>query len=403
MTATASRRDSVASSARSAATSYYLLVAATTILAVVGLAMVLSSSSIYSIRQTDGNPYQLFLIQAAAMVVGLVALVIGSRVSVKTWKRLAPLALFASIGLLGLVYFIGSASGGNKNWLPIGPITIQPSEIGKLAIALYLGVVLSTFRNELTTLKRALVPGGIGAGAILALVLLGHDMGTAIVMVLMIAAAYWVAGLPTRFFALGAVVGGIGAVMLLNIGESRLDRIGTFLSDTCDVQGDCMQTTHGTWALASGGLWGLGPGMSREKWGGLPAADNDFIFAVLGEEYGLIGTLLVLVAFAMVLIAVTRIISRSTDPFVQIASAALGMWIVGQACINIAVVVGLAPVTGVPLPMVSSGGSSLVMSLVALGVLMCFARNEPGAQEAFAARPSVVKRSITVLSRGRRG
>jgi cell division protein FtsW len=403
MTATASRRDSVASPARSAATSYYLLVAATTILAVVGLAMVLSSSSIYSIRQTDGNPYQLFLIQAAAMVVGLVALAIGSRVSVKTWKRLAPLALFASIGLLGLVYFIGSASGGNKNWLPIGPITIQPSEIGKLAIALYLGVVLSTFRNELTTLKRALVPGGIGAGAILALVLLGHDMGTAIVMVLMIAAAYWVAGLPTRFFALGAVVGGIGAVMLLNIGESRLDRIGTFLSDTCDVQGDCMQTTHGTWALASGGLWGLGPGMSREKWGGLPAADNDFIFAVLGEEYGLIGTLLVLVAFAMVLIAVTRIISRSTDPFVQIASAALGMWIVGQACINIAVVVGLAPVTGVPLPMVSSGGSSLVMSLVALGVLMCFARNEPGAQEAFAARPSVVKRSITVLSRGRRG
>jgi len=403
MTATASRRDAVSESARSVVTSYYLLVAATAILSLVGLAMVLSSSTIYSIRQTDGNPYALFMVQAVAMIVGLVALAIGSRFSPKTWKRLAPWVMFVAIGLLVLVYLFGEESGGNKNWLPVGPVTIQPSEIGKLGIALYLGVVLATFRNELTTLKRALVPGGIGAGIVLGLVLLGHDMGTAIVMVLMIVAAYWVAGLPARFFGLFAIVGGIGGAILLNIGDTRLARISTFLSDTCDIQGDCQQTTHGTWALASGGLWGLGPGMSREKWGGLPAADNDFIFAVLGEEYGLVGTLLVLVAFAMIVIAVTRIISRSRDPFVQIAAAGMGVWIVGQACINIAVVVGLAPVTGVPLPLVSSGGSSLIMSLSALGVLMAFARHEPGAQEAFAARPSLIKRSMTVMSRGRRG
>jgi len=403
MTATASRRESVAASARSAATSYYLLVAATTILAVVGLAMVLSSSSIYSIRQTDGNPYALFMVQAVAMVVGLVSLAIGSRLSVRTWKRLAPWVLFTSLGLLLLVVTSGIAYGGNKNWLAVAGVTIQPSEIGKLGIALYLGVVLSTFRNELTNLKRALVPGGIGAGAVLGLVLVGKDMGTAMVMVLMIVAAYWVAGLPARFFGLFAIVGGIGGIILLNMGTTRLTRINTFFSDTCDIQGDCQQATHGTWALASGGLWGLGPGMSREKWGGLPAADNDFIFAVLGEEYGLIGTLLVIAAFAMILIAVTRIISRSRDPFIQITAGAIGMWIVGQASVNIAVVVGLAPITGVPLPLVSSGGSSLIMSLVALGVLMSFARSEPGAKEAFAARPSVVRRSLTVMSRGRRG
>ncbi|WP_430867019.1 FtsW/RodA/SpoVE family cell cycle protein [Demequina aurantiaca] len=403
MTATASKRDASASSIRSAATSYYLLVAATTILAVIGLAMVLSSSSILSIKQTDGNPYALFMIQAAAMTVGLVALIIGSRLSVKTWKRLAPVVLLGSLVLLVLVYLVGSASGGNKNWLPIGPVTIQPSEIGKLAIALYLGVVLSTFRNELTSLKRALVPGGIGAGAVLILVLAGHDMGTAMVMALMIAAAYWVAGLPARFFGLFAIVGGVGVMYLLQQGTSRMARINTFFSDTCDVQGDCQQTTHAEWALASGGLWGLGPGMSREKWGGLPVADSDFIFAVLGEEYGIVGTLLVLAAFAMIVVAVTRIVSRSRDPFVQIAGAAIGFWIVGQACLNIAVVIGLAPPTGVPLPILSSGGSSLIMSMTAIGVLMAFARNEPGAQQAFAARSSVIKRSLTVLSRGRRG
>ncbi|WP_062207912.1 FtsW/RodA/SpoVE family cell cycle protein [Demequina oxidasica] len=404
MTATASKRDAAASPTRSAATSYYLLVAATTILVVLGLAMVLSSSSILSIRQTDGNPYALFMVQAMAMAVGLVALIIGSRLSVKMWKRLAPWILFGSIALLMLVYVAGTSSGGNKNWLKVGPITMQPSEIGKLGIALYLGVVLATFRNELTNLKRALVPGGIGAGIVLALVLAGHDMGTAMVMAMMIAAAYWVAGLPARFFGLFAVLGGVGILALVNIGDTRLDRIQTFLEpEGCDIQAACQQTTHGTWALASGGLWGLGPGMSREKWGGLPAADNDFIFAVLGEEYGLIGTVLVLLAFAMIVIAVTRIVSRSRDPFVQIAGAAIGVWIVGQACVNIAVVVGLAPVTGVPLPIVSSGGSSLIMSMTALGVLMAFARHEPGAQEAFAARPSVIKRSLTVLSRGRRG
>jgi cell division protein FtsW len=143
--------------------------------------------------------------------------------------------------------------------------------------------------------------------------------------------------------------------------------------------------------------------MSREKWGYLPAADNDFIFAILGEEFGLIGTLLVLVALAMIVIAVSRIVRRHRDPFAQIAAAAIGAWVVGQAFINIAVVLELLPVTGVPLPLVSSGGSSLVMSLAGLGVLMAFARTEPGAQEVFKARSSVVRRSMAVLAGARRG
>lgn len=403
MTATASRPDSRTSAWNSPATSYYLLVAATGILLLVGLAVVLSSSSILSIRHEDGNPYTLFFVQLGALAVGLTCLVLGSRMPSTWWKRAAPLVLGASIFLLILVPFVGEESGGNRNWVAIGPVTMQPSEVAKLGLALYLGVVLATFRHELTTVRRILVPGGIATAVVLALVLAGKDMGTAIVVLVLAAAAYWVAGLPLRFFVTGAIILAGVMTMLVFAADSRLKRLTVWLSPSCDPTDECLQQTHGTWALATGGLWGLGPGMSREKWGYLPAADNDFIFAIVGEEFGLIGTLLVLIAFGMLIVAINRIVQRHRDPFVKIAAAAIGAWIVGQALINIAVVLELLPVTGVPLPLVSSGGSSLVMTLAGIGVLMSFARSEPGAAEAFAARPSVVHRSIAVLSRGRRG
>jgi len=364
---------------------------------------VLSSSSISSIRK-DGNAWSLFLIQLVALLVGVLAMAIGSRFSVAGWKHLAPWILYISVGLLIVVMTNGYASGGNKNWIRVGPITVQPSEFAKLGLALFLGVVLARFRHELTTLKRILVPGGIAAAGVLALVLAGRDMGTAVVISLLVAAAFWVAGVPVRFFVMAAVPAVAGAALLVIEGVSRSTRIGVWLDpSTCDPQDTCLQSIHGTWALASGGLWGLGPGMSREKWGYLPAADNDFIFAIIGEEFGLIGTLLVLLAFAMMVIAVSRIVRRHRDPFVKIATAGIGAWIIGQAFINIAVVLELLPVTGVPLPLVSSGGSSLVMSLAAIGALMAFARSEPGAKEAFAARPSVMRRYVTVVSRWRRG
>ena len=408
MTATAATKPhTMASAWKSPAATYYLLAASAGILLIVGLASVLSSSSISSLRETDGNPYALFIIQLAAFCVGFVALVFGSRLPVVAWKRLAPGVLFASIGLLMLVLTGGISSGGNRNWIKVGLVTFQPSEVAKLGLALYLGVVLSTFRKKLTTWKQILVPGGIASGVVLGLVLAGRDMGTAIVLSIIVVAAYWIAGVPVRFFGMAAVAFGIGVMLLLvngSNGSSRSGRISAWLNpETCDIKGACMQTTHGLWALASGGIWGLGPGMSREKWGGLPVPDSDFIFAIIGEEFGLIGTLLVLFAFVMMIVAVNRIVHRARDPFVQIAGGAIGAWLICQACINIAVVIGLLPVTGLPLPLVSSGGSSLIASMAAVGVLMSFARAEPGAPEAFAARPSVVRRSITVLSRGRRG
>jgi cell division protein FtsW len=387
----------------SPAASYYLLLASTSILLLLGIAVVLSSSSIVSIRHENGNPWALFFIQLAALVAGVAAMAVGSRFSVVGWKRLAPWVLYAAIAMLVIVMTSGIASGGNRNWVGVGPITVQPSEMAKLGLALYLGIVLGTFRKRLTTFKQIMVPGGVASLIVLGLVLAGKDMGTAIVVVILVAAAFWVAGLPLRFFAIGAVAAAVAGIVLVNAADSRMKRILVWMSSDCDPTSTCYQQTHGTWALASGGLWGLGPGMSREKWGYLPAADNDFIFAILGEEFGLIGTLLVLVALTMLVIAVSRIVRRHRDPFVQITAAALGAWIIGQAFINIAVVLDLLPVTGVPLPLVSSGGSSLVMSLAGMGALMAFARSEPGAREAFAARPSVMRRYVAVIARGRRG
>lgn len=387
----------------SAVTSYYLLAFATAILVLLGLAVVLSSSSIYSIRQQGGNPYTLFTVQLAALAVGVVALVLGSRMPVKWWKRIGPLVLLAAFALLALTMVVGISSGGNRNWIPLGPVTIQPSEIAKLGLALYLGAVLGMFRTKLTNLRAIMLPGGLVTLAVLGFVLAGGDMGTAIILVLVAVAAFWVAGMPLRFFGLIAVALSVGAVILLFAAESRVARLTAFLSPDCDPTDACYQQTHGTWALATGGLWGLGPGMSREKWGYLPAADNDFIFAIVGEEFGLFGTLLVLFAFGMIAVAVNRIVQRHPDPFVKISAAALGAWLVGQALINMGVVLELLPVAGVPLPLISSGGTSLVMSLAAIGVLMAYARSEPGAPEAFSARPSVVRKSIAVLSGGRIG
>ncbi|WP_062134650.1 FtsW/RodA/SpoVE family cell cycle protein [Demequina aestuarii] len=404
MTTTASRRTERTAPSGSPVTTYYLLAVASAMLVVVGLAVVLSSTANISLQKPNGNPFTLFMIQAAALVIGLTALVIGSRMPVTFWKRTAVPILGTAIVLLFAVGLVGEASGGNKNWIRLGSVTFQPSEVAKLGLALFLGVALAVSRRELTSLRSLIAPAGLAVAIVLSLVLWGRDMGTAMVIALMVAAAYWVAGLPLRYFAMGAVAAVIGAAVLLTQADSRGSRIDAWLNpETADPQGAGLQSLHGAWALATGGLWGLGPGMSREKWGYLPVADSDFIFAIIGEEYGLVGTLLMLVAFGMVAVAVNRLVHRHKDPFVQIAAAGIGAWIVGQACINIAVVIGLAPVTGVPLPLVSSGGSSLIVSLAAIGVLMAFARREPGAPEAFAARPSVVKKSIAVIARGRRG
>lgn len=387
----------------SAVASYYLIAGSAAILVALGLVMVLSSSSVSALSATEGaSPYGIFLNQARFALIGLPLAWVASRLPVRAYKRCAWPALVAALGLQALVPIFGRTVNGNQNWLPIAGQSVQPSEMAKLALAIWLGVVLARKRPLLHRPSHVLVPGVLVALATIGLVLLGHDLGTALILIVLVAGAFFVAGVPMRFFAVGLVVAGLVVVQLAQMGDSRMRRINAFFSSDCDTQNECYQTARGMFGLASGGLTGIGLGESREKWSYLPMAHNDFIFAILGEELGLLGTLLVLGLFGVLAFALTRVVRRHTDPFVQITTGAIGAWVLGQALINIAVVIGLLPVIGVPLPLVSAGGSALVTTMVAVGVVLSFARNEPGAAEALAARPGAVRRSLAVLGLSRR-
>ncbi|MGV8965453.1 MAG: putative lipid II flippase FtsW [Cellulomonas sp.] len=385
----------------SVVTSYYVLTGATAILVVLGLVMVLSSSSVESLA-ADKSPYTEFLKQARFALIGLPLLWVASRLPLRFYKAAGWPLLGGAVILQLMVSFFGITTNGNRNWLPIGPIVVQPAEFAKLALALWIGVVLARKQSLLHEWRHAVIPL-FPAGVVLALVLVGKDLGTALVLILLIAGAMFIAGVPLRVFAVGGLVAGAGIAVLTLTSGNRVGRISCWLSNTCDVTDAGYQTLHGTWGLATGGWWGLGLGESREKWSYLPAAQNDFIFAIIGEELGLVGTLLVLVLFALLAAAMSRVIRRHPDPFVKITTAAIAFWIIGQALVNIAVVIGLAPVIGVPLPLVSAGGSALITSMAALGIVISFARAEPGASQALAARPGVVRRSLAVIGRARPG
>ncbi|WP_250446264.1 putative lipid II flippase FtsW [Actinotalea sp. C106] len=387
-----------------AVSSYYLLLGATVLLVVIGLVMVLSSSSVTSL--SGGNsPYAVFLNQAQFALIGLPLAWLASRLPVRFYQRVAWPALGVAVVLQSLVFTgLGREQGGNRNWLYLpGGQTMQPSELAKLALAIWLALVLARKRALIHRWLHVLIPGVLGAAAVLGLVLLGKDLGTAMIMMMLVAGALFVAGVPLRMFA---VAGGLVALLVLQMvqdGSSRTRRIEAHFSAECDVTNECYQTLRGLYGLASGGLTGVGLGESTEKWSYLPEAHNDFIFAIIGEELGLLGTVLVVALFGVLAVGMTRVIRRHTDPFVQIATGAIATWVLGQAIVNIAVVIGLLPVIGVPLPLVSAGGSALVTTMLAIGVVLSFARAEPGAAEALAARPGVVRRSLAVLSRGSRG
>ncbi|MBO3084321.1 putative lipid II flippase FtsW [Cellulomonas fengjieae] len=414
MTATDSRPDVRGSAApgtpggsllgqwNSAVTSYYVLVGATALLLVIGLVMVLSSSSVESLDDGD-SPYAVFLDQAKYALIGLPVLFGLSRMPVRFFQKVAWPALGLAIVFQLMVFVpgLGCGTGGNRNWVCLPGFSAQPSETIKLALAIWLGAVLTRKLTLLREWKHALIPAVPVAGLAIAVVLAGRDLGTALVLIMLVAGALFVAGVPMRMFGLAGIIGGGLAGLLTVTSDNRTDRIKSWLSDECDAASSCYQTLHGGWGLASGGWGGLGLGESREKWSYLPAAHNDFIFAILGEELGLIGTLLVLGLFGLLAFAMIRVIRRHRDPFVQITTGAILCWIIGQALVNIAVVIGLAPVIGIPLPLVSAGGSALIMTMAALGVLIAFARSEPGAAEALAARPGVVRRSLAVIGRSR--
>ena len=357
---------------------YHVLLGSTLLLLVLGVAMVLSASTVESYR-VFGSAYTLWLRQVMFAVVGVVALFLASRMSVAWWRRFAYPLLVFSIASLAIVLVIGHSVAGQKNWIEIaGPFRFQPSEFAKLAIVLWGADLMARKQDLLDQWKHLIIPLVPVVGAILLLILLEGDLGTALVMVPMLAAILYVNGAPARLFVAGGALV-LGGVALLSMGHSyRLGRFAAWLDPNADAMGTGWQILQGKSALGGGGWFGVGLGASREKWDWLPEAHTDFIYAVVGEELGVVGSLLVIALFAAIGVAGLRLARRTTDPFVRTASAASVAWLLTQALLNIGAVLQLIPITGIPLPLVSYGGSSLVPTLVVLGMLMSFARAEAG-------------------------
>ncbi|PRX98487.1 putative lipid II flippase FtsW [Allonocardiopsis opalescens] len=387
-------------------TSYYLILGCTALLVALGLLMVLSASMIEQLRDT-GSPYSLVTTQAMAACIGLPLMLVAAQLPPRAFRPLAGPALLVAILALIAVLFIGeSYNTGATQWLEIGGMTVQPSEPAKFAFALW-GANLLARKEELRQLtewRHLLIPLLPGAGAVVMLVILGGDLGTACILLVIFLALLWVVGAPAKLFV--GMLGLVGLLVGLMVVAApyRMSRFTSFLNPEADPTGTGYQAVRGLYALGSGGLLGVGIGGSREKWGVFPHTESDFIFAIIGEEFGLLGTLLVIGLIGLMGYAGLRVATRATDLFTRLAATAITAWIVFQALVNIGAVINLLPITGVPLPLVSYGGSSLVSTMVAVGMLLAFAKREPGARQALAARgPGPARRALSWLGLEVRG
>jgi cell division protein FtsW len=380
--------------------SYYLLVSSAGLLLVIGLTMVFSATSVEA-YVADGNAFTQIQKQALLAAVGLVGFWLCQRLPVRTYRAVARPALIVAFVLVGLLDFLSllAQAGVLENpkfgplradelWLYLGPVQVQPSEFAKLALALWVADVLVRKGEQAGAwreLSRPLFPV-VG----LLLVLVGYnDLGTMLCLLVLFVGMLWAAGVRLRIFGAMAVTAlvGIAALILLPGNQYRYARIDGFLHPELSQLGDGYQVREGLFAIANGGWFGVGLGEGRLKWGWLPNGHNDFIFAVIAEELGVMGCALVLTLFGVLAYAGLRIARRVTNPFRRLVAAGIVALIVGQATINIAGVVGLMPVTGLPLPLISDGGSALLVTLAMIGVLASFARAEPDAARALHARP----------------
>jgi cell division protein FtsW len=341
------------------------------VLNLIGLLMVLSASSVHAL-QAYGSSWIFFKRQVMWVLAGGVGLVLAARVDYRNWRRLAVPMLGVTVVLLLLVLMpgFGVAVNGSSRWLRAGPLSLQPSEIGKLALILFAAGLLSARADRMgeprVTMRPVLVVFGL-----LALLVMGQpDMGTTIVLSVIAFTVIFVSGTPMLPLA---KIG--GSFLVLGYLAARLEpyrwaRMASFRDPFADVANSGYQLAQSLVGLGTGGLTGLGLGASRAKWGFLPNAHTDFIFAILGEEFGMVGSVLVVLLFLAFAVIGVRIALRAPDRFGALVAAGITAWVAGQAFLNIGVVVGALPVTGVPLPFLSFGGSSLVFTMVATGILL---------------------------------
>ncbi len=350
---------------------YVMLLLVVGALTVLGLVMVLSASSVQALR-TQGSSWYFFNRQLAWVALGAAALVATSRVDYRRWRKVAVPVLGVSMAMMVLVLVpgVGIRVSGSSRWLGVGPFRLQPSELAKLGLLLFSADLLAR-RSELIADWRQTTRPVVGFFlAVAVLLLLQPDLGTTLVTGTIVFGVLFLAGTPVTWVAGLASAAGAVTLVLARVEPYRWRRMTSFLNPFADAANTGYQAAQGRIALANGGLTGVGLGQSRAKWGFLPAAHTDFIFAILGEELGLAGSLTILSLFATFTYLGARAAFRAPDRFGFLLAGGITAWIVGQAAINIGAVVGLLPITGVPLPFVSSGGSSLVPIMAAMGMLL---------------------------------
>jgi cell division protein FtsW len=378
--------------------SYYLVLGCALLLLGVGLMMVFSTSTAYDLDQRL-PPYSMFEKQLLGAAGGLLLMLLAAKSPPRMFRAFAYPLLLAAVGGLMLVLLFGHEVDGAKRWIGVAGTQVQPSEFAKLALVIWGADLLARKEKlkQLTDWRHIVVPLLPGAALMCMLVMIGKDLGTTFLLSVIFLALLWVIGAPAKLIIGMVALMLFALLMLVAAHPYEWARISGFLSShspSCRSL-TCYQLVQGKDALGSGGLFGVGSGASRGKWGWVPNSPTDFIFAILGEELGLVGTLCVVVLYGGLAFAGFRIARRVPDTFARLCAGTITVWLTAQALVNMGAVLGLLPITGVPLPLISAGVSSLIVTLVAIGMLMSFARSEPGAAQALAVSAPGVGRRLT--------
>jgi cell division protein FtsW len=358
-----------------ARTTIALLLAPTAILTVAGLVMVLSASSV-SAYTTYGSSFWFFNRHAVYAVAGVGVLVLTARMRYTAWLRLSLPLLTITVVLLLLALHpaAGSSANGASRWIDLGPLTLQPSELAKLALVAFSATILARKWRRLDDPAHLAIPLAPVVLLVAGIVIMQRDLGTTVILCGTVLLLLFVAGVRLRYLAASALVGVLASGILI-LGEGyRRTRFLAFLHPWADAQSTGYQLIQGYIALGSGGWFGVGLGASRQKWQYVPNAHTDFIFAIIGEELGFFTALVVLALFAVLVYAGVRVAVRAPDTFGRLLAAGITSWIGLQALVNLGAVTGLLPITGVPLPFLSFGGSALLVTLAGVGVLVSIAR-----------------------------
>lgn len=373
-----------------------LLLVPTAALTVLGLAMVMSAGSVSATQGYDGNAFWYFQRQGIYAIGGIIALVIAVRLPHTAWRKLAVPMLLVLVPLMLVTFHpsVGTSLNGASRWIDLGPVTLQPAELMKLAMIAFAAAVLAKKWGNLDDPVHLLIPLAPVVLVVAVLVIMQRDLGTTVVICGSVIVLLFVAGVRARHMVFTVAVALAGTILLIFGTTYRRSRfVDSFLNPWNDPGDAGFQLIQGLIAFGSGGWTGVGLGASRQKWDYLPNAHSDFIFAIVGEELGLLGALVVLALFALLLFAGIRIAIAAPDTFGRLLAAGITGWIGIQTIINLGAVTGLMPITGVPLPLLSFGGTALVVTLAGIGVLASVARASAHAVPKAASTRAAARRS----------